>query len=77
MEIYDNSNTVQAAVLGTVDDASNGIYTIKPDSNDLDGLENGETYYYRIKTISPTYPQGRVYYQNTDGLLYTCIIGVS
>jgi hypothetical protein len=76
MEIYDDANDVLATIAGTIDDATAGEYTIKPGADSLSALTENYEYYYRIKVVSPTYAQGRLFDVDSDGRLLKCVIGV-
>lgn len=69
VEIFDQTGTVAASIAGTIDDAVNGIYSAKPDADDLNGLTPGGAYYWRTKIVSATYPQGRLFAKDSHNQL--------
>lgn len=77
LELYNSAGEVVKTITGTIDSASDGEYSVIPGASSLSGLTIGAEYFYRLKVVSSTYPQGRLF--DTDpltGRLYRCVIGV-
>jgi hypothetical protein len=74
LQIYERSGKVICTIAGTVVSASEGTYKAFPDADDLDSLVVGQSYYWSTKITNATYPQGRVFAEDSDGNLQPVIV---
>lgn len=75
VEIYEAvKKKLVASFPGTIVNAANGIFTAIPDADDVNALSVTKEYYYTVKVVNASYPQGLVFGEDEDNAYHKCVV---